>query len=399
MRSPDTYDDGVGTCPRDIPRLLAATGDPGDPSVMSGLPYHFRLYGMRAGLIDGVATRSIDRRALAFKRYAWNAYRVLSLQGKGGHQYSDYRTTAVWLPLPESTVTVINIFQLYPPRLLADKRLRRWYFIDQTLQQLFDLYGQGARIGRGIESRTIAQERAGYAAAETIIVNSQWAAESVTGDYGIEPERVEVVPQAANFDPDVYDDWARARSECPPQRTRDELRLVFLGGDWYRKGLDRLLRALAKARSAGAAVTLDVIGCNRNDLPADLRNIPGVTWHGYINKLREQRRFLDLVASGDVGCLLSRAEAGGNALREYHALGLAVLGTTAGGAPEQTLPSATWLVDVTETDDDVADRLCWLARDRGQVDRYKAAAWKDRESTLWPATLAQLANIFAARDA
>lgn len=394
-RSPDAEDLGR---PR---RLLAATGDPNDPSVMSGLPYHFLLYGRRAGVIDGAATRSLEPPRLVAARYAWNLWRVLTLRGKGGHQYTRGRMEGVWLPVHDGTdrpVVVINIFQLFPQPLVEDTNLRRWFFIDQTLAQLFDTYGQAQTVGRGIVDRTVAKERAGYHSAEMVVANSQWAKDSLVRDYGVPPEKVAVVLQAANFHPEAYEEWAQ---QWDPLDRRDTgvVRLVFVGGDPYRKGLDRLLSAMQRANADRHRVSLDVLGCPASELPSRLAATPHVRWHGFVDKRRDQRRFLDLVSAADVGCLLSRAEAGGNSLREYHACGLAVLGTTAGGASDQTLPEATWLVHTDEDDDTLADRLRWLSENRGEIERRRAHAWAHRREVLWPATMAHVAQLLRAHEA
>ena len=368
-------------------RLLAATGDPMQPRVMSGLPFHFHLYGTRAGVIDGTITQSPDPRRLRYERFAWNGWRIATGRSYGGHQYTRRRNEWCWRDLPVEPATVINIFQLYPQRVLSAGHIRRWYFIDQTLTQLFDAYGQSEQLSRGVVARTVAWERAGYECADHLIVNSNWAKASLVDDYGVDPQRISIVLQAANFDVDAYEEWAVAGQ--PDDEDPDApLRLVFVGNDWRRKGLDRLIAALSRVNAGSVRCTLDVVGMRRDDVPRAMRDVAQVRWHGFIDKQHDQRRFLELVSSAHVGCLLSRAEAGGNCLREYHALGLAVLGTTAGGAADQTLADASWLVDVAEPVDEIADRLRWLAADRQEVQRRRAESWRRRKEVLWPATLA-----------
>lgn len=367
-------------------RLIASTGDPHDPAVMSGLPYHFLLYGTQTGVVHGAATRSLSPRSVAAGRWTWNAMQVGSLRGVGGHQYTIRRNDRLWLPPPDGA-TIINIFQLYPRRLL-DADIRRCFFIDQTLNQLFFGYRQVDRLARGVVQRTLQWERTCYQAAEVLIANSTWAATSLVEDYAVDPERVAVVPQAANVLPDIYEQWIRARRPNDDQDLSRPLRLLFLGGDWYRKGLDRLLAAMRLVNSGGQQrLTLDVVGCAPRGLPGGLSDTPHVTWHGHVDKMTEQTRFLDLLGAADVGCLLSRAEAGGNALREYHATGLAVLGPDVGGAPEQTLPEASWLVNIDESAADIADRLTYLVEHREEVERRKAISWQRRNEVLWPNTL------------
>ncbi len=46
----------------------------------------------------------------------------------------------------------------------------------------------------------------------------------------------------------------------PPTHTRDKLRLICFGSDHYTRGLDHLIRALAKARRLSAKIELDLVG-------------------------------------------------------------------------------------------------------------------------------------------
>jgi glycosyltransferase involved in cell wall biosynthesis len=377
-------------------RVVAATGSPIAVDVMSGLPHHLWRHGLAAGIIDGVVTRSVRERNLNW--LSWNLRQAVLGRSIGGYRYTPQHLERMWMPLPEGPATVINCFQLYPEHIVADDELHRWYFIDQTLAQLFHEYRSEMRLSRAIERAALYRERRGYEAADHIVVNSEWARLDVVNRYGVEPEQVSVIHQAANFETDRYEAWV-ARRQATPLDQHDELRLVFVGVQWRRKGLDRLLRAIRIVNSPHSRVTLDVVGCNRHDLPANLADTVGVRWHGFVPKDSAEDRFLDLVGAADIGCLLSRAEAGGNCVREFHALGLALLGTAAGGSAEQAIPDASWIVSLDETVDDIAERLRWLCDHRDEVERAKTVAWEHRTATLWDNTLDELATTLDAHGA
>lgn len=381
-------------------RFVAAVGDADDPITWSGIPYHFLQAGRAQGVLDEGLPLSVGGWRWRARRWTWNALRLLSGDRYGGYQYSVAFLEALWRPCRERVrgAVVVNCFQLYPPSVVADPSVEKWFFIDQTLLQLFDHYGQRAVVGRSIAREAIARERDGYHAACGVLVHSRWAAASVVGDYGVPADKVHVVVPGANLHPEAYDRWERERMAAGGDGATSgdatgPLRLVFVGKDWRRKGLDRLLRALALARRDGCNVTLRVIGCHRESLPPDLRDISGVEWCGFVDKRSDPDRFIRLVAEADVGCLLSRAEAGGIALREYHALGLAVLGTTAGGAPEHASPEARWLVPPEASDGAVAAVLVQLSQDRAGVARPKAVAWEQRRSFLYGAAIARVAEL------
>jgi glycosyltransferase involved in cell wall biosynthesis len=219
-------------------------------------------------------------------------------------------------------------------------------------------------------------------------------------EYGVPPERVHVVIQGASIDRGVYKEWESLASEARARRAAEleagaPLRIVFVGKYWHRKGLDRLLRALAIARSVGAELTLRVIGCTQEELPLELRSTPGVEWCGFVDKRRDPLRFLRLVSECDIGCLLSRAEAGGIAIREYVALGLIILGTAAGGAPEQMLRDAALIVPVDAGDDEIAQTLIALNGDFERVKQLRCLAWQGRHSGLWTQSVKQLKRLWA----
>ncbi len=361
---------------------MAAVGDAEDPATWSGIPYHFLLAARRAGLADAGLRLLPAGAAWRLRRAAWNLTRPLTGDRLGGYQYTVGFLERLWSPerARAARAIVVNCFQLYPPSIVADPSIERWFYVDMTLVQLLDHYGLARTIGRRIARDALRREGEGYRAAAGVVAHSRWAARSVLADHGVDPSRVHVALPGANLDPEAYARWealASPDAAGPP-------RLVFVGKDWRRKGLDRLLAGFALARARGLRASLRVIGCPRESLPADLASIEGVEWLGFIDKRREAGRFLAAVAECDVGCLLSRAEAGGIALREYHALGLAVLGTEAGGAPEHAIPEASKLVPVAADAEAIARSLLELEVDRP---RLRRSARELRRSATWEATI------------
>ncbi|CAN5309307.1 glycosyltransferase family 4 protein [soil metagenome] len=337
--------------------LLAAVGDASHPDTFSGISSHFLAAAVAEGVLNGGLSLTTDGPRWQLRRWSWNLKAVLLGDRSGGYQFSVPFLEALWAPHQHLLrgALLMNVFQLYPPSVVGDPSIEKWFFIDQPLLALFDDYGTRASIGRRVARESLERERQGYHAAAGVIAHSRWAANSLIDDYGVPSDKVHVVVPGANLDPESYGEWERAeirRRETSASLTgKDSIRFVFVGKDWKRKGLDRLLRGLALARRQGADVTLRVIGCPREALPSELRDTSGIEWCGFINKREDPKRFLRLVAECDVGCLLSRAEAGGISLREYHALGLAVFGTTAGGAPEHADPEASWLLGADAAND------------------------------------------------
>lgn len=372
------------------PVFLAAIGDVNKVDTWSGIPFHFMAAARPFGLVDQGLPLDVDGWSWRVRRLAWNGTRLPLRDRPGGYQYSVGFLERLWRPFVPSLIggTVINCFPLFPPSVVSDPRIEKWFFLDQTLRQALEHYGLQEHIGHRIAAQALAREREGYQRAAGIIMHSRWAAESVIRDSGIDASKVHVVLPGANLDSGEYSRWQAPRPSVPV--SGDHLKLVFVGKDWKRKGLDRLLRGLKRARELSSRATLRVVGCDRESLPADLAAVEGVEWYGFVNKQSEPARFLDAVAECDVGCLLSRAEAGGIAIREYHALGLAVVGTAAGGSPEHALPEASVLVRLEADDEEIAATLMALERDPDRLARMRRAAWDNRFSVTWEATVRKI---------
>jgi glycosyltransferase involved in cell wall biosynthesis len=379
--------------------FLAAVGDSNSPVTWSGIPYHFLQAARAQRIIDEGLPLGTDGLGWKIRRLSWNSNRLLKGDSRGGYQYSTDFLERLWSPvLPRIRNSIVaNCFQLYPPSVVKDGMIEKWFFIDQTLLQLFDYYELRATIGRRIATEAIAREREGYNAAAGVIVHSRWAAESVITDYGISPDQVHVVLPGANIDMTVYERWESHQQIRRHQSSDNQpppLKLVFVGKYWNRKGLDRLLEAIALGRRAGLRATLKVIGCERSSVRGNLRDVEGVDWLGFIDKRTEAARFLREVSECDVGCLLSRVEAGGIALREYHALGLVVLGPDTGGAPEHMIRDASIAVSPEATADDIASTLSDLEHDRSRFDKLHNAAWSQRHSALWDESVRQIISFW-----
>ncbi|MFO0813398.1 MAG: glycosyltransferase family 4 protein [Gemmatales bacterium] len=377
---------------------LAVIGDANSPVTWSGIPYHFLQAAQAFQLIDRGLPLSTAGTIWKQRRLFWNAWRVMTRQGRGGYQYSVSFLEKLWKPWLAQLLdqTIINCFQLYPPSLVQYPRYHKYYYIDMTLLQLFDEYGDRERIGPAIARDALAREKEGYQAAEKVVCHSRWAAESVINDYGVAPDKVHAIIPGANLNRKTLLHW----QENFPGRTRqpgEPLKLIFIGKYWDRKGLDRLLEALLLVQQHSSSIELKVLGCEKQSLPAHLQNVPNVEWLGFIDKRKELPRFLQLLAEADVGCLLSRAEAGGMVLREYHAAGLIVMGPRVGGAPEHLFSEAGQAFPPSATPLEVADWLLRLMHDQDYYHVLRNAAWACRHLATWDETVRQWRTIMPAR--
>lgn len=376
--------------------LLAAVGNVNHVSTWSGTPFHLLQVAKTTGVIhQGLSLEPIDS-GRGLRRYLWNLAAVARGRGHGGYQFSAPCIEHYWAPCRGNLAgaRVINCFQLFPPSVVANKTVELGFYIDQTLLQLFNAYGLGTGISKWMARDAMQRERAGYIRAPVIVTHSHWAAQSVVHDYGIAAEKVQVVVPGANLDIAAYNDWCNGRNAVS-HRTPSPLRLVFVGKDAQRKGLDRLIKAVRLARAGGADCQLRIIGCTPERLEPELRDVDGVEWLGFIDKQHKPRAYIDSVANNDVGCLLSHAEAGGMCLREFHALGLAVIGPDVGGSPDHVITEAAHLVRPEASDESIAALITRLSVDRVEVQRMREISWARRDEVSWTTAVSRLAEFFS----
>lgn len=146
---------------------------------------------------------------------------------------------------------------------------------------------------------------------------SEWAKASAVEDYGISPEKVVVNPPGVDLEL-----WSPGASQ--PSSDSDVRRILFVGGDFRRKGGHVLLDWFR--RSARPDVELHLV--TREPVDAT----PGV--HVYDSLQPNSAELLELYRTADVFALPTTAECFGISTVEAMASGLPVVVTTVAASPE-----------------------------------------------------------------
>jgi glycosyltransferase involved in cell wall biosynthesis len=190
-------------------------------------------------------------------------------------------------------------------------------FEDETVAQAIRLpYSEPATLPARAARRWRGRQQRIYDRSRACCVGSEWAAESVREDYGVEPAKIHVVGFGRNLSP------------LPTERDWNVPRFLFVGVDWERKRGPAVLEAMAAVRARHPEATLEVVGGHP---PLDA---PGVTGHGRLSlaSQADRERLEALLSRATCLVLPSAREAFGIAYLEAAAAGVPSIGTTVGGA-------------------------------------------------------------------
>jgi glycosyltransferase involved in cell wall biosynthesis len=152
---------------------------------------------------------------------------------------------------------------------------------------------------------------------------SSWAASSITDDYGVASDRVAVIPPGVDLDR-----WS------PGSVNRDgPLRLLFVGGEFERKGGPELLEAFAELPES-AELTI-----------VTKSKVPGLERVTVVDDLSpNDPRLVELFRSSNAFVLPSRSETFGIAAVEAAAAGLPVVASSVGGLADIVVDGGTGLL-------------------------------------------------------
>jgi glycosyltransferase involved in cell wall biosynthesis len=168
-------------------------------------------------------------------------------------------------------------------------------------------------------------ERAAIRRANRLLYPSKWAAESAIQDYGASRDRVDLAPFGANLLEMPSTEGLFDRSP-----SRKDLRLLFVGREYDRKGGPIALETIASLHARGCRARLSLVGCVPPQ-PAE-----GVEALGFFDKDDPQQaaRLADLFRSSHILVFPTRADCSPVSLCEASAYGLPVVSTNVGGIPE-----------------------------------------------------------------
>jgi glycosyltransferase involved in cell wall biosynthesis len=187
--------------------------------------------------------------------------------------------------------------------------------------------------------------------ARALVSWSAWAQQGLATEYGIDPERVHVIPPGV-----PTAEWKRptARGSVSPE---DPVRILFVGGDLERKGGSDLLRAFAMLRQEERPVELHLVTRSK------VAEAPGLTVYNNMQPNSDALR--RLYWESDIFCLPTYGDALPLALAEAAAAGLPLVSTKVAAIPEIVLDNRTGLLAAPGQPQELAAALRRLVAEPG----------------------------------
>jgi glycosyltransferase involved in cell wall biosynthesis len=350
--------------------VATTTEDPTEPQSWSGIPWHLvealkRVDGVDVTIV-GPMTR--PRRMPEAIRKAW-----FILRRKRYIWWREPRILRLWTAemaerLRGVEADAVMTFGTVAPYCLPRDR-RYVIFTDSTFRSNLDYYPTMTGVAERSVRLSEIVERDSFARAGHVVITSEWAAQSVIDDYGVDPARVSVAPIAANT---VCDLDADRLEVIAKQRLDGPMKLLWIGVEWDRKGGDIAVATAAELHKRGVPVELHLVG----RVP-DLEPAPYLHVHGFLNFTTDRERAYELFLSSYALLLPTRAEDAGIVFAEAASFAMPSVAPATGGVPTMVrdgingrlLPEGAGALAY-------ADALCDLWAD---PDRYLELARSSRE--------------------
>lgn len=208
-------------------------------------------------------------------------------------------------------------------------------------------YGHAARTGSRAERTKLSIYQRVFQSAAALTTWSRWAKDSLRDDYGVDPDRVTVIHPG--IDLDLFAFGAVRGTERRP----GPIRILFVGGDFARKGGDLLLSCLPGPLAGACEIHLVT--------QAEIAPTPGVHVHRGLGP--NDPRLLDLFRDADIFALPTHADCLAVVLGEAMAAGLPIVTTAVGAHAEAVRDGENGLIVPAGDRDALGSALARLASD------------------------------------
>jgi len=249
------------------------------------------------------------------------------------------------------------------------------YMTDATFQQIQGYYPYFSNLATYNVRQGVDLDKKAFQHTAHCMLASDWNKNSAVHDYGIDGEKISVVPCGANLDmiPAATDLNMEASGQC---------RLLFLGVEWERKGGAIALETFRLLKQKGINPHLHIIGCVP---PHDLSTEKNITIIHFLdkNKPEDFQQLHKIFLETDFLLLPTRAECAGVVFCEASAYGIPSITTETGGVSTYVKNGVNGFVFPLQAGADAyAEKICQLLADKQAMQNLKYSARKYYEENL-----------------
>lgn len=265
-----------------------------------------------------------------------------------------------------------------------DVAVPTYCYLDATVRQVRDAGGWEFQhfddtFADGIQ----AYQQSVFNRCACVFTFSEWAAESVMTDYGIESDRVLAVGGGSNF------------STAPLSHgPYDKQQILFVGKDFERKGGPLIVEAFRRVRNALPGTTLVIAGCDPGIHEAGIETV------GFIDKRTTdgEQQLLELYRDASVMCLMSTFEPFGLVIIEAGLSGVPCITPDRFAFPETVVDGKTGRRLGSYDVDELADVLIKLLGNPRALETMGAAAQQHMRGRFEWDTVAERVSSRIAHD-
>lgn len=245
---------------------------------------------------------------------------------------------------------------------------------DATFANLVDYYWDYTNLSADYIRQGHELEQAALSRAALAIYPSEWAARAAIDFYKTDPSKVAVIPFGANFGRDNrredVEKWIERRPDW-------ELRLLFVGREWERKGGDIAVEAAKILADRNIRVRLDIVGV---PVPPRHGALPWIHPHGLLRAgvPHEAQVLTSLFEQAHFVVVPSRAEAYGMTFCEANAFGVPAVGAATGGIPTIIKTDVNGLLmPLAANGKEYADEIQRIFSDQGRYQQMALDAYDE----------------------
>ena len=197
-------------------------------------------------------------------------------------------------------------------------------------------------------------EKKVFEAATIVVAQSEWAANGIRERYGINDDRLRVIPFGIMAPPQVQ------------RPAADPVEITFTGNTILRKGGVQLMRVFANRRWHDRGVVLNMV--TRDTVP----EMQGV--RAFPDLRPGDSRLTEMLARTAVFVLPSEIDKSPYSVLEAMFAGVPVVSTRVGGVPEMVVEGETGLLVGIGNDEALGAAIEWMLDNPAERDRMGAAA-------------------------